>query len=49
MRAVFLEFQDEIALGTYLFVAKKEILSISYKEYMQNIKWSFKKLGCLKS
>lgn len=48
MRAVFLELQDEIQKGTYLFIAKKEILDMSYGQYKKNIKWSLRKLGCFR-
>lgn len=48
MRAVFLELQDDLKKGTYLFVAKKDMLDISYEQYKKNIEWSFEKLGCFK-
>lgn len=48
MRAVFLELQDESKEGTYLFVAKKDILDLEYLHYKKNIKWSLGKLGCLR-
>lgn len=48
MRAVFLELQDLLKSGTYLFVAKKDIFDMTYEQYEKNIKWSFKKLSCFK-
>lgn len=47
LRAVFLALQDNISVGTYIFVAKPDILLSEYEDLYKNIRWSFGKLQCL--
>jgi ribonuclease P protein component len=47
LRAIFVEFCDTLIGGTYIFVAKESINSVSYEELKNSILWSFKKLGCI--
>jgi len=49
MRASFLAFSEELAEGTYLFVAKKEIGEIPYKTLQKSLNNAFKRLGVLLS
>ena len=48
MRASFLEFQEKVEDGIFVFVAKKEILSIDYKELQKNLHYALKRVGALK-
>lgn len=48
MRASFLEFQEKIEDGIFVFVAKKDILEIEYKELQKSIRYALKRVGALK-
>lgn len=48
MRASFLEFQEKIEDGIFVFVAKKDILEIEYKELQKSMRYALKRVGALK-
>ena len=48
MRASFLEMQEKIEDGIFVFVAKKEILDIPYIELQKNLRYALKRVGALK-
>jgi len=48
MRASFLEFQEKIEDGIFVFVAKKDILTIDYKELQKNLSYALKRVGAFK-
>jgi ribonuclease P protein component len=48
LRAVFLELQDNVSEGTYIFVAKAQLHTLSHKESLRTVRWALRKLGCLK-
>lgn len=48
LRGVFVKLHDKLKSGTYIFIAKNDIILTPYKEFEKNIKWSLKKLGCFK-
>ncbi len=48
LRSLFVELQDDLKSGTYVFIAKDKIISASYEECKKNIKWSARKLECFK-
>ncbi len=48
MRASFLEFQEKVEEGIFVFVAKKDILDIGYKELQKSIYYALKRVGALK-
>lgn len=48
LRAIFFDFQDILNSGMYVFVAKESIHESDYKSLKESLKWSFKRLGCLK-
>ncbi len=48
LRAVFLEFEDRLRDGTYIFIAKDGMILSEYGDCKKNIKWSLEKLGCFK-
>lgn len=45
LRALFVKLHDSLKNGTYIFIAKNEIVLAPYKEFEKNIKWSLRKLG----
>jgi len=49
LRAVFLEIQDLLHEGVYVFVAKEKMNHISYETLKKSIVWSMKKMDCVKS
>jgi len=49
MRALFFDHQDKLVDGIYLFVAKDRMSQMSYDELKRGIRWSLKRLECLKS
>lgn len=49
MRATFLEFQEKIEDGIFVFVAKKDILEIEYKELQKSVHYALKRVGALKN
>lgn len=49
MRALFFENQKSLVDGIYLIVAKDRMNQMSYDELKKGIKWSLKRLDCLKS
>ncbi len=48
LRAIFLEMQDSLCDGVYVFVAKEKMNHQSYETLKKSIVWSMKKLDCLK-
>lgn len=48
LRAILLQLYPCLNNGYYIFVAKKGFSDLSLVELEKNIKWSLKKLGCLK-
>ena len=48
MRASFLEFQERIEEGIFVFVAKKDILELEYKQLQKSIYYALKRVGALK-
>ncbi|ULO01238.1 ribonuclease P, protein component [Campylobacter sp. RM5004] len=48
LRALFLQHYPNLNSGYYIFVAKKGFSDLSYFELEKNIKWSLKRLGCLR-
>ncbi len=48
MRSSFLEFQEKVQEGIFVFVAKKDILAIDYKELQKNLHYALKRVGALK-
>ncbi len=48
MRASFLEFQERVEEGIFVFVAKKDILDIGYNELQKSIYYALKRVGALK-
>ncbi len=47
LRAVFLEIQEEISSGVYIFVATAKLHEIDYAQTKRSIRWALKRLGCL--
>ncbi|MBE0496094.1 MAG: ribonuclease P protein component [Campylobacterales bacterium] len=47
LRAVFLELQDSVVDGSYIFVAKAQIHTLSHDECVRSVRWALRKLGCL--
>ncbi|MBE2983833.1 ribonuclease P protein component [Campylobacter sp. RM9344] len=48
LRAVFLEVCDELESGIYVIVAKNGLNEFRFDKIQKNVRWSLKKLGCLK-
>ncbi|WP_221254941.1 ribonuclease P protein component [Campylobacter sp. 19-13652] len=48
LRASFSCFADELRPGVYILVAKSGVESFNLSIATKNMRWSFKKLGCLK-
>ncbi len=48
LRASFLDFQDNLEDGVFVFVAKKEILTCDYKKLQKDMQYAFKRVGALK-
>ena len=48
IRAVFLEIQDSLRDGVYVFVAKEKMNHMSYEALKKGIVWSMKKLDCFR-
>ncbi|TKX31178.1 ribonuclease P protein component [Campylobacter aviculae] len=48
LRALFSKFEANIYNGKYIFVAKNEIVQISFSKLERSLKWGLKKLECLK-
>ncbi len=44
MRAAFLSLQSNLKTGTYIFVAKKEILSMDFTLIQKDMRYALKKL-----
>jgi ribonuclease P protein component len=47
MRAAFINICDHLKEGTYIFVAKKDILSADFSEIERDIRYALKKLKAL--
>jgi ribonuclease P protein component len=48
LRALFIEFSEELSEGSYIFVAKKDILTIPFSKLQKDLKSSLKRVGALK-
>jgi ribonuclease P protein component len=48
LRALFLEFQEKLEDGIFIFVAKREIVEIEYKALKKSLFYAFKRVGALK-
>ncbi len=48
LRASFIAYQEQLEEGTYVFVAKKEILEIDFSLLQKNLYHAFKRIGALK-
>jgi len=48
MRACFLEFQEKVEEGIFVFVAKRDILQLEYKQLQKSIYYALKRVGALK-
>ncbi len=48
LRAIFSTFKDELSGGTYIFVAKKEILDSDFKKLKLDMQKAFKRVGAYK-
>ncbi|MBV5277620.1 MAG: ribonuclease P protein component [Campylobacteraceae bacterium] len=48
LRAIFLEIQNNLNDGIYVFVAKEKMNQISYEALKKGVMWSMKKLNCIK-
>ncbi|TEY00962.1 ribonuclease P protein component [Campylobacter sp. US33a] len=48
LRMAFLNLSQNLEKGKYIIVAKNEITQLSFFQLEKNLKWGFKKLGCLK-
>jgi ribonuclease P protein component len=48
IRALFVELEQKLKSGVYIFVAKESIKTIDYKQLKNSLLWSFKRLECLK-
>jgi len=49
LRASFLDFQEKVEDGLFVFVAKKELLTIDHKTLQKNLHFAFKRIGALKN
>jgi ribonuclease P protein component len=47
MRAAFLKLCDKLPEGSYIFVAKKEILSADFSQIERDMRYALKKLKAL--
>ena len=47
LRAVFLELQDDVVQGSYIFVAKTQLYTLTHEECVRSVRWALRKLGCL--
>ncbi len=47
LRAAFIKLSDRLKEGTYIFVAKKEILHADFKQVEQDMRYALKKLKAL--
>jgi ribonuclease P protein component len=48
LRAAFLDVSSQLENGIYVMVAKSGLEEISFDKIQKTLRWSFKKLGCLK-
>ncbi|WP_230056732.1 ribonuclease P protein component [Campylobacter suis] len=48
LRAVFVNVSDELRSGVYIMVAKSGLNDFSFDKIHKSLRWSLKKLDCLK-
>jgi ribonuclease P protein component len=48
LRAGFLELQEKLEDGIFVFVAKREILEVEYKALIKSLVFALKRVGALK-
>ncbi len=49
LRALFSEVSDNLTEGTYVFVAKKEILDIEFTKLQNDLRHALKRVGALQN
>ncbi len=49
LRALFYELCEDMASGSYVFVAKKQIDEADYKALKKSLLWSLSRLKCIKN
>ena len=49
LRASFVEFQEKLDDGIFIFVAKRDLLTTDYKTLQKNLNFAFKRMGILKN
>ncbi|MCX2683097.1 ribonuclease P protein component [Campylobacter sp. MIT 21-1685] len=48
LRALFFNVQTELENGKYIFIAKNELLKLSFLSLEKKLKWGLRKLECFK-
>ncbi|AQW84346.1 ribonuclease P protein component [Campylobacter pinnipediorum subsp. pinnipediorum] len=48
LKSAFINASSNLKDGTYILIAKSGVDKISFNDINKNLKWSLKKLGCLK-
>ncbi|TDJ80209.1 ribonuclease P protein component [Campylobacter volucris] len=48
LRSAFFQLSNQVENGKYILVAKTGIDEISFSKLEKNLKWGFKKIGCIK-
>ncbi|MDL0089145.1 ribonuclease P protein component [Campylobacter gastrosuis] len=48
LRSAFVIVLPEIVGGTYVMIAKQDLDKMSFVDIVKKLRWSFKKIGCLK-
>jgi ribonuclease P protein component len=49
LRALFAEFSESLTDGTYVFVAKKDILDIEFSKLQNDLSHALKRVGALQN
>ncbi|MDD3324881.1 MAG: ribonuclease P protein component [Sulfurospirillaceae bacterium] len=49
LRAIFLEIQESLDDGIYVFVAKEKISEMTYENLKKEVLWSLRRLNCIKT
>ncbi|MCR6570818.1 ribonuclease P protein component [Campylobacter insulaenigrae] len=48
LRSAFFQLRNQVENGKYILVAKTGIIEIPFLKLEKNLKWGFKKIGCIK-
>ncbi|MCH9813584.1 MAG: ribonuclease P protein component [Epsilonproteobacteria bacterium] len=48
LRALFIAYQSQLSTGTYIFVAKKDILDLDFIKLKKDLRYAFKRVGAFK-